>query len=305
MKRETVNYVSVGLFVAVMLAALAAGLFAITGRSGPTDRYFVYYRDVAGIRYGTPVYYQGYGVGQVDKVEPEHGAGGTRYRVELTVQEGWPIPKDSLATVASSGLLADVSIAIVEGQSAERLAPGAEMAGREGGNLFMAFNELAGEVQALTRSSIRPLVDQLGSTLGESGPVIRDLRGLLAKLNVGAEGLNQIVGADNQRELAQFLRRVNETSANASALSAQLLETRKQLDAMLAQGDAMLEENRPEARQAVREMRVSLQAVSERIDSVMEQLDASSRNLREFSREIRANPNRLLSSSPPTDEAQQ
>jgi phospholipid/cholesterol/gamma-HCH transport system substrate-binding protein len=305
LKRDTVNYVAVGSFVLVMLGALAAGLLAITGRSGPTDSYFVYYHNVSGIRYGTPVYYQGYGIGQVSGIEPEHVASGTRYRVDLAVRNDWPIPKDSLAAVMTTGLLADVSISIVEGKSAERLTPGSELRGREGGDLFMAFNELAGEIQTLTRNSIRPLVDQLGSTLGEGGPVISDLRRLLAKLNEGADGLTQMLGPANQREVSQLLRRLNEASGNANQLSAQLLETRKQLDAVLAGADAMVEENRPEARQAVRELRVSLQAIAERIDGVMQQLDSTSRNLQEFSREIRANPNRLLSGTPPVDEARQ
>lgn len=266
MKRDTLNYFAVGGFVLATLIALGALLLAVTGRGGIEDDYIVRYRNVAGIRFGTPVYYQGYRIGQVSGVDPEHDASGTRYRVTLAVNNGWPIPKDSVALAVATGLLADVSISISEGKSAERLTPGDEIAGREGGDIFMAFNELAAEVQSLTRNSIRPLVDQLATTLGEGGPVT-DLRRLLVKLNAGADGLNRIAGPDNQRELSQLLRNFNETSANASQLSAELLETRKKLD------------------------------------SAMEQLDAAGHNMREFSREIRANPNRLLSGTPPEDEA--
>lgn len=266
MKRDTVNYFAVGGFVLAGLLALGALLLAVTGRSGPEDDYHVWYRNVSGIRFGTPVYYQGYGIGQVRAIEPMHDGEGTRYRVTLAVRSGWPIPKDSVAAAVATGLLADVSISISEGKSPERLAPGDEIAGREGGDLFMAFNELAAEVQSLTRNSVRPLVDQLAVTLADGGPVITDLRSLLARLNEGAEGLNRMVGPQNQREVTELLQRFNEASANANQLSAELLETRK------------------------------------RLDSAMEQLDAASHNMREFSREIRANPNRLLSGSPPEDE---
>ena len=111
------------------------------------------------------------------------------------------------------------------------------------------------------------VANQLATTLGEGGPIITDLHSLLVTLNTGADGLNHMVGPANQRELAQLLQHFNETSANANQLSAELLETRK------------------------------------RLDSAMEQLDSASHNMREFSREIRANPNRLLSSTPPADEA--
>jgi phospholipid/cholesterol/gamma-HCH transport system substrate-binding protein len=266
MKRDTINYFAVGGFVLAGLIALGAALLAISGRTGPEDDYFVRYRSVAGVRYGTPVYYQGYRIGQVSGIEPEHDATGTRYRVVLAVRSGWPIPRDSIASAIATGLLSDVSISISEGKSPQRLEPGGEIAGREGGDLFMAFNELAAEVQSLTRNSIRPLVEQLSATLGEGGPVVTDLHSLLVKLNDGADGLRKVVGPGNQREIAELLRHFNETSGNAAQLSAELLETRKQLD------------------------------------SVMEQLDAAGLNMREFSREIRANPNRLLSGTPPQDE---
>ena len=303
MKRDTVNYFAVGGFVLAGLLGFGALMLVLTGQRGPEDEYLVRYKNVTGIRIGTPVFYQGYRIGQVSDIDPEHEAGGTRYRVTLAVQNDWPIPEDSIAAAVATGLLADVSIAISEGKSATKLEPGAEIAGREGGDLFMAFNELAAEVQALTRNSVRPLVDQLAATLGEGGPIVGDLRALLVKLNAGADGLAKVVGPDNQRQLSSLLHNMNEASTNASKLSAELLDTRQRLDTMLAQAEALVTESRPDAREAVRELRVSAQAIAERIDAVMEQLDATTRNMREFSREIRANPNRLLSGTPPEDEA--
>jgi phospholipid/cholesterol/gamma-HCH transport system substrate-binding protein len=302
-RRDTVNYFAVGGFVLAGLIAFGALMLVLTGQRGPEDEYLVRYRNVTGIRAGTPVFYQGYRIGQVSAIDPEHEATGTRYRVTLAVQRDWPIPEDSIASAVATGLLADVSIAISEGKSASKLAPGAEIAGREGGDLFMAFNELATEVQALTRNSVRPLVDQLAATLGEGGPIVGDLRALMIKLNAGADGLAKVVGPDNQRQLSSLLHNMNAASTNASKLSAELLDTRQRLDAMLAQTEALVTESRPDAREAVRELRVSAQAIAERIDAVMEQLDATTRNMREFSREIRANPNRLLSGTPPEDEA--
>jgi len=296
MKREGVNYFAVGGFVIAGLLALGVALLAVSGVGGPEDDYVVRYRNVSGVRIGTPVYYEGYRIGAVTAIDPEHEATGTRYRVTLSVQSGWPVPEDCIAAAVASGVLGDVTIAISEGKSQRKLEPGAEIAGREGGDVFAAFNELAAEVQSLTRQSVRPLVDQLAATLGEGGPIVTDLRTLLVKLNEGADGLKKAVGPDNQRELSAFL-------SNANKLSSELRDTRQRLDAMVAQTESLVSESRPDAREAVRELRVSAQAIAERIDSVMEQLDTTTRNMREFSREIRANPNRLLSGTPPEDEA--
>ena len=70
MKRENINYLAVGLFVIVIMSAFFVVVYKITGRTGPTDHYFVTYDNVTGIKYGTPVSYEGYQVGQVELIEP-------------------------------------------------------------------------------------------------------------------------------------------------------------------------------------------------------------------------------------------
>jgi phospholipid/cholesterol/gamma-HCH transport system substrate-binding protein len=301
MKRDRVNYLAVGTFVLAMLAIGAWALLKITGRTGPTDEYTVHYGNVAGLKFGTPVYFEGYLIGQVTKVEPEHKKDGTEYRATLSVKHDWPIPKDSIAAMASSGLLGDVSISVLEGSSPERAKPGSELIGQDGSDVFTAFAALATEVKALA-VSIRPLVQQLNDTLGKgAGPIVQDLRALLTKLNQSADGLNQMLGPDNRRNVSQTLEHVNAASANAQQLSAQLLNTRRQVDHLIAQADGMITENRPEVQQSVRELRISLQAVSQRIDAIMLQVDNTTRNMQEFSREIRASPGRLLNGAPPQD----
>lgn len=166
----------------------------------------------------------------------------------------------------------------------------------------MALNEVAVEIRALAQNNIKPMVEQLTAALGAGGPILGEVEKLLARLNEGAEGLSQMVGPANRRELSQVLQQANQATANAAALTAQLLETRKQVDRLMAQANGMLDDTRPEAQLAVRELRATLQAISERIDTVMQQLDVTTRNMQEFSREIRANPNRLLSGSPPAEE---
>jgi phospholipid/cholesterol/gamma-HCH transport system substrate-binding protein len=306
MKRESVNYVVVGVFVLGMLAALGALLYYLTGRQGATDEYFAHYGNVAGVKYGTPVYFDGYGIGQVDDVVPVHEKeGGVRFKVLLAVERGWPIPKDSVAIVSSSGLLSDVAIQIIEGSSPEKLKPGAEIASKDGSDLFLAINELAVEIKALTERSIRPLVDSLGTSLGQgAGPIIADMRSLLAKLNTGADNLNVLLGPENRKEVNALLRNLNETTVNAGQLTKDLSETRQALNELLAQTNGLMKDTRPELQQSARDLRVSLQTISDRIDSIVNQLDSTTRNLNEFSREIRSNPARLFAGQPPKDQVE-
>lgn len=307
MKHDTINYAAVGAFVVLMLGLLAGALYVLTGGRGLTDEYLVYYGNIGGVDYGTPVYHEGYKIGQVSKVTALLGkkTARVRYRLQLEVKRHWPIRRDSVAAIAASGLLGDVSIQILQGNSAERLKPGDEIRGQEGTDVFSAFNELAVEVKALTQGSLKPLVEQLSGTLGEGvSAAMEDLNHLLVSLNRSAASLEQVMGPQNQQQLAQILQRTNLAADNVQQLAADLKQSRTQVDALLVQANAILTENRPDVNQSVKELRISLQAVSERIDSIMEQLDAASRNMQEFSREIRNNPGRLLSGENPKDQVE-
>jgi phospholipid/cholesterol/gamma-HCH transport system substrate-binding protein len=295
MKRETVNYTVVGLVVLGALALLIATLFVITGRGGATVDYTVRYRNVTGLSEGAPVFYQGFRIGQVSEIAPRREQGATHYAVTLAVREDWPIPADSVARLASSGLLADVSIAIREGQAAQMLAVGAEIQGEEGADIFGALNELAGEVTDLTRTRIRPLIDTLSTrvdsiatTVDTQTPLLLgEAQNLLKRLNDASASLNDVLGPGNRDNIAATL-------ANVRTVTQDLQGTQDKLDALLQQVNEIAEENRPAIRDSVGDLSQIMSALARRIDAISHNLESSSRNFDEFTREIRKHPNRLL-----------
>ena len=97
MKRENINYVVVGSFVLIVVACFFVFLYQISGSSGPTDKYFATYKNVTGIKFGTPVSFEGYQIGQVEEIIPIRQDGKTNYRLVLSIQEDWPVPQDSIA----------------------------------------------------------------------------------------------------------------------------------------------------------------------------------------------------------------
>jgi phospholipid/cholesterol/gamma-HCH transport system substrate-binding protein len=294
-RRDTVNYTLVGAVVLAALVLLLVGLVLITGKSGATTGYVVHYRNVTGLRYGAPIFYQGYRVGQVGGITPERTADGTRYKVDLDVRRDWPIPKDSPARLQSTGLLADVSVGISEGASKETLAPGGELRGVEGADIFAAMNELAGQISELTRNQITPLiqtlttrVDSITGTIDEKTPVILEqTHVLLDRLNVASASLNDVLKPENRAEISKTLTEV-------SKLSTELHKTRETLDSALGEIASIAKENRPDLRSSVQDLASVLEALSARMDVITHHLESSSRNLDEFSREIRAHPNRLI-----------
>ena len=295
MKRENVNYTVVGVVVLVALALLLVSLFAITGRAGAAVSYTTSYRNVTGLTYGAPVFYEGFRIGQVESIEPERREGKTHYRVELSVRRDWPIPDDSVAALASSGLLADVAIAITEGQSAQMLKPGAVIQGREGADVFAALNELASEVTDLTRTRLTPLVetlrtrvDSITATVDAQTPLLLgEAQTLLKKLNEAAVSVNDVLGPENRDN-------IDATLVNVRKVTQELNATQAKLDQLLSEVGSIASENRPDIRDAVRDLAQITSAMALRIDAIANNLESSSRNFNEFTREIRKSPNRLL-----------
>lgn len=304
MKRDSINYVLVGVAVLVAFGLLLATLVTITGRSGASSDYFVYYDNVTGLGFGAPVFYEGYRIGQVSTITPERGDK-TRYRVELALRSDWPIPDDSVAQLQSSGLLADMSVGIREGQSRRMLEPGAEIKGLPGGDIFAAMNDLAGELTVLTRDRIRPLIDTLATRMDSiSGTIDSNLPALVAetqelmqRLNRAAEGVNGLVDKPNRDAIAASLQDVR-------SVAAELRNTQARADALLVSLNATVDENRPQLRQTVLDLEQTVGAIAQRIDAITHHLESSSRNLDEFAREIRRNPNRLLF-TPKADEVEE
>src|SRR3954469_11924362 len=220
MKRDNVNYGLVGSVVLLGFVLLIGALVMITGRGGASAPYYTHYHNVTGLRFGAPVFYEGYRIGQVGAITPERTDKGVSYKIEIDVRKDWPIPKDSLAKLTATGLLADVAIGISEGASKEMAPPGSELAGRETADIFAAVNELAGEMTELTRNQIAPLiknlsqhVDSIASVIDTNTPQLVDkMHVLLGRLNDASAAVNDLLKTDNRQAIAAILTNVRDVT---------------------------------------------------------------------------------------------
>lgn len=322
MKRDNINYFTVGLFVIGMFVALLLLLYQLSGRGKPMETYTVVYENVAGLQSGTPVLYEGYQVGQVENIKPFRQDDGMHYRLRLRILEDWQIPEDSVARVVASGLLSSMTIEIREGRSRQMLKPGDEIRGREASNLFATVNDVAGELQRLSQESIQPLLDSvrentdqlaaelLDLTRQDIRPLFRDMRQtmeetdfvrkadqLVVKLNGIADNLDSLFDASNRDNVAGTLENLNAASKNLNELLNDFDNTRAQMEKVMTGVDTLVEDNREDLGASVNELRATMESISGNIDSIIYHLEGSSRNLHEFSRHIRANPGVLLRGS--------
>ncbi|MGE5477671.1 MAG: MlaD family protein [Bacteroidales bacterium] len=315
MKDVRINYVIVGGFVLSMLAALLVVIALLTGRTGSTDTYITHLANVQGVKYGTKVTYEGFVVGQVEDIVPLRADGRTSFRLVLAVRENWPIPEGSVARVASSGILAAMTVDIKGGASEKMLAPGSQIPGGPAANIFATMNEMAGQVAVLNQQGLLPLlaninqrVDSLGTLLEKQAP---DLLANLTIISADLAAKTPRITSDVQKMTGtlsgqvltdQNAQRIGQTLANVQELTAGLKDSRHKVDAVLSALDKAVEKNGPTLEASLKDLRYTLQSVARNIDSVTYNLESTSRNFNEFSRQLRENPGVLIGGTKPARE---
>ncbi len=332
MKRDTVNYVMVGAFVVTMALAFAVLLLTITGRSGPTDTYYVDYENVAGLKFGTGVYYEGYQVGQIEHIEPQATSEGMRYRVELSITEGWRIPADSVARVAASGLISAVTIEIVEGDATRMLEPGATIEGAGKADLVAVLNRAADDFRVLSEDGLLPVLDNLNRTIttlsdeflsfrrDDLTPFVKmvherleqdvlvETRSLLRHLDESARGIQAMVADGNQARVRDFLVHMDDVALNLNGLIGRIEDTRVEMNGVLASLGGVVSDNHAAIKNTVEsaddsmtELERALRTINQHLGTIMYDIEGSARNMNEFARSVRENPARLIRQSAPAE----
>ncbi len=313
MKRDTINYFAVGLFVLAGLGVLFWALYRITGGAGERDVYYTQYHNVAGLSEGTLVTYEGYVLGKVEYIEPGRTDEGLVYRVALALKKDWKVPSDSIARIYSEGLLADTVVNISEGNSTAFLEPGGFIKGEQGVDLFAAIGEVAGDFGDLSENAIRPLIESLNRTVQQVGGVLErrvpviltDVEHLVGQLDESATHLSNIMDDEGEHQAKRILTNIDQASTDLSELTAGLTEVKRDAQALMAKLDGLVSESGPDMQQAVAELRHILEQVSRYSNGILQNMDDTSRNMNEFSRKIRDNPGTLLGGSAPRDKGVQ
>jgi len=263
----------------------------LAGRTGATDDYHVHFANVMGLSSGTQVLYQGYPVGMIEDIRPMVREGRQVFRLDLSVERGWPIPEDSVATITASGLLSAVVINVEAGASETLLEPGSEISSVEAPDLFAAMSSVAEDMGELIEGSLKPMLD----ALGEGGPeIIADLEAFTAKLNETLAKIDGFLSEENARRIEDTLENLESTSVSFAAVSGELEQTRLRVDELLDSVNGMVEENRRPVGQAVVDLHESLESVSRHIEAIAYHLEVTTRNMNEFSRQIRENPSVII-----------
>jgi phospholipid/cholesterol/gamma-HCH transport system substrate-binding protein len=311
-----------GVFVLAMLTALITGIALLTGRSGSADRYFTVYSNVTDVRFGTPVLYEGYPVGQVENITPQFSGTSVEFVVELSVAQGWKIPADSVAAVVSPRVLSPVSIDIKAGQSDHALKPGETIASAPALNLFSAMGVLASRLSAVDLTRLGPLLatldeslrsvreiilsdgrqasaqlaDLLSSANRALPPIMTDLERFSSTIKDIAGEVRQLVNPRSRERVESILAKLDRTSEDVKVAARESRRLTEQLARLAENSEADVQQSADDARYI-------LGLLARDIDTIMHNAEATTRNFQEFSRQIRANPGLLIRGASVNDEA--
>ena len=302
MYKQRVNYVIIGVFVTAMLIAGAAAIALLTGRTGPTERYFVVLDNVSDVKYGTQVRYEGYPIGQVEDITPIVDGPGMKFRLDLAIRQGWRIPTDSVARVGNSNFLAAKTLDIESGQSPVAVKVGQQIAAEAAVDVFATLTETATEFASLSRDRIAPLMATLQSLAetieGDAPRISRELIAFAEGLNETLVPVQEILSDENLLAVNNILRNVDKAAATMNSIGRDLSKTMAQVDNLAANLDQLIESNKDSVDQSLKDVRYTLSAIASTVDSIVHNLDGTARNMNEFSRLIRQNPGLLLDGTP-------
>jgi phospholipid/cholesterol/gamma-HCH transport system substrate-binding protein len=324
MRHQTLNYAVLGTFVLAMLAAALGAAVVLSGGAGARDRYTVVFDNVADVKFGTQVRFEGFPVGQVEAIDPVIENGTTVFRLDVSVQEGFAIPADSVARIQTSQFLGAKTVEINRGQATAALQPGAQIASAAAADMFSAMASVAGTVGDLSREGLKPLLDRLVELVSNANRLIdRDVTTLVGSLNAVAtdtrgqvpqiagelltftEELNNtlasvqaLVSEQNVTEVQQTVHNINTVSGDFVAISRSVQATLGQLELIVADLQAVVEKNEGKVEASLDDTRYILRSIAQNIDTINHNLAGTTRNMNEFSRLIRQNPSLLLGGSP-------
>ena len=287
--------IKAGLFMAVSLVLFIAFLFAIKGVSG-WERKEIYrcrFSYVGGIEPGSIVRFAGVPVGHVQAHRVLPG-GEPPVELDLEIERGTPVRRDSYAYITSIGLLGAYYVEITSGTPGEPLlGAGALLSSRD----ITGFAQMSGSMESAT-SEATELLRRINELLNQENR--QNLSSLITSLNA--------MTVQNSSELRSLL-------ANLNALTVSLNTTAQSINGFLAANDssmqrtvghteAILAQSRDLTAQlntAVRDLDQMVVSNRRSYQETLDNLLAISRNMTEFTQTIKEQPWNLVRKSYPAE----
>jgi len=199
--------VRIGLLVAVSILIFFIGFNFLKNASlfSNNKQYYCYYTNIDGLLNSASVQISGLTVGRVSAMTLEPGRG---VKVTITVGKAVHIPVGTVASIESPDLLGTDVIMLHPGPGPEDLPIGSVLEGKVEGSV----------------------VENVATELT---PRLKEIKGTINLFDTALGGMNNMVNAQNQREISEALHSINNSAKNIEQLTALLSRESVEITAIL------------------------------------------------------------------------
>ena len=305
MKRKVSNYFWVGLMTIIVSVSTIWLLARMSGGRAESDPYYSYYTNVSGLGYGTPVYFEGYRIGEVTSVVPERTAAKLIFKVSYEIEHNWQVPTDSNAQVESAGLLGDISINIQAGEANTYLQVGSEIPGKLPADLLGQLAEISSDIDDLTDEKIKPLLDMIyertdtitASMETQIPTLLESLNDSATEINALVKDSRQFVNPENQQYVASILQNVDSATSQLKETVDLAQQSLQSTQTLVEDFRTLLNQEDSQIATILNTAATTMWTISERLDVITSEIESASMNLNEATNQIRKNPSALIFSS--------
>lgn len=294
------NYIVVGTFLLVLLAALLVWLAVLSGRTEATHPYYMEFNNVMGLTEGAQVLFEGYPAGQIEDILLSHDLHAPTYRLNVSIGKGWEIPDDSTAVITQAGFLSAVVIDIHSGKSPRMLAPGDQIASLGATSVLRTISSVATKIEELSESTLKPLLENLTEGTSSLKDFSKDVPIILGNLKAFSVELQdtthrfKVFLGRNTKRIDTILSEVENASGNISGLVSDFRQTGKRIDDILVSMDELISKNRATIDHSVSDLHYTLEVIASHVREISTNLESTTRNMNEFTSEIRRNPSTII-----------
>ncbi len=199
--------VKIGVLATIALIIFFVGLKFLSGADifSKDREYFCIYQNVEGLQNSAVIQINGLNVGHVASLQLVPGKG---VKVLLDINKGLELPEGTIAKLGSYDIMGTKMIMLIPGPGPGSLKAGDELkAAREGGMLDNVSSELT--------------------------PRLRELKSTISTIDNTLNGVNDLMNAENKREIAEALHAVNLTANNLAQLTSDLKKQTSEINSMI------------------------------------------------------------------------
>lgn len=296
--------IKIGIFALAAIFALYWGINFLKGKDlfRLNRTYYAYYTNVSGIQITSPVIIKGISIGSVTEIEFRPDMDNV-VQVKLSVKSGYDIPANSVARIASTGIIGGKAIELDLGDSDIILEDGAAIRsqdeqgifGSEGFDMDMITKKLTSILTSLDST-----LKNIDRVLGDNGQTIDST---LAHIESVSASIDRTVSskADSLALIIDNLTAFSDMLADNSAHIGGIMANIDEFSASLAEVDiAATATKLNEAADGINEAVTTLNSgegslgLLLRDKALYESLSQASANLATLLADLEANPNRYV-----------